>query len=467
MSAEQSSQGLEMEYRPWAVFHHGDFNLLLAGGVTMVIASTLTTLISAQWLYEETNSAAQLGLLGAVHLVQMPIALYGGTLADSVDRKKLMALTQSVAFLMLLALTVLAATGQLAPWHIFAVTGVSGVVGMLGGSARPAMLPRVVPRPLLINGVTTQNITFQIAAVGAPFIFWQMFDAFGVTISFGVATGIALAATVMPVMLRASGRPQGGAALAPMKSLREGYVFVMGHQLLPGLFLLDIGVTVVSFYRMLFPVFADHLYGLGATGTGLLSAANSIGAILGSSVVFLTDRFSQKGMLVLFATLVYAVLLFAFGLNTIFLLGLVIVDIEAQDMTMAACADMTSGEAEKAGTAFRSSLGTLLSVVEDDVNVHDESAVLSALARHCHFKRDVEIVNGPLDLASGTTLGGLDILTSADQGDSLADLSCQDGELPKFDSIGGWSCGARATALWCCATGMGQKRGLLVGSSLL
>lgn len=325
MSTEQSSQVAEAGYRPWAVFQHGDFNLLLMGGVTMVISSTLTLLISGQWLYEETNSAAQLGLLGAVHLVQMPIALYGGTLADSVDRKKLMALTQSVAFLMLLALTVLAATGQLAPWHIFAVTGVSGVVGMLGGSARPAMLPRVVPRPLLINGVTTQNITFQIAAVGAPFIFWQMFDAFGVTISFGVATGIALAATVMPVMLRASGRPQGGAALAPMKSLREGYVFVMGHQLLPGLFLLDIGVTVVSFYRMLFPVFADHLYGLGATGTGLLSAANSIGAILGSSVVFLTDRFSQKGMLVLFATLAYAVLLFAFGLNTIFLLGLVIV----------------------------------------------------------------------------------------------------------------------------------------------
>ena len=99
----------------------------------------------------------------------------------------------------------------------------------------------------------------------------------------------------------------------------------MGHQLLPGLFLLDIGVTVVSFYRMLFPVFADHLYGLGASGTGMLSAANSIGAILGSSFVFVTDRFARKGLLVLVATLVYAFLLFAFGLNKIFVLGLVIV----------------------------------------------------------------------------------------------------------------------------------------------
>ena len=99
----------------------------------------------------------------------------------------------------------------------------------------------------------------------------------------------------------------------------------MGHQLLPGLFLLDIGVTVVSFYRMLFPVFADQLYGLGASGTGLLSAANSIGAIVGSFLVFFTDRFSRKGVLVLVATLAYAFLLFAFGLNKVFIVGLVII----------------------------------------------------------------------------------------------------------------------------------------------
>ena len=76
---------------------------------------------------------------------------------------------------------------------------------------------------------------------------------------------------------------------------------------------------------MLFPVFADHLYGLGASGTGLLSAANSIGAIIGSSIVFLTNRVSRKGMLVLGATLAYAILLLAFGLNTIFVIGLIIV----------------------------------------------------------------------------------------------------------------------------------------------
>ena len=291
----------------------------------MALAMTLRMLISAQWLYEETGSAAQLGFLGAVQLLQIPVALYGGTLADSVDRKKLMAATQGVSFGMLLALTLLAAAEQLAPWHIFAVTGVSGIVNFLGGSARPAMLPRVVPRHLLINAVTAQTVTSQLAMVTAPIVFWQLFEVFGVTTAFAVSTAVALASVVTPLLLNASGRPEGGSAGAPIKSLREGYAFVMGHQLLPGLFLLDIGVTVVSFYRTLFPVFADQLYGLGASGTGLLSTANSIGAILGSFVIFFTDRFAPKGVLVLVATLAYALLLFAFGINTVFVLGLVIV----------------------------------------------------------------------------------------------------------------------------------------------
>ena len=291
----------------------------------MTVAMTLRILVSTQWLYEETGSPAQLGLLGVVQLLQMPVALYGGTLADSIDRKKLMAATQAVAFGMLLALTLLAASDRLAPWHIFAVMGVSGVVNLLGGSARPAMLPRVVPRHLLINAVTTQTVTGQVAAIASPVVFWQLFDTFGVTASFAVAAAIALPSVAAPLMLKASGKPEGGSARAPLRSLKEGYRFVMGHQLLPGLFLLDIGVTVVSFYRMLFPVFADQLYGLGASGTGLLSAANSIGAILGSFFVFFTDRFSRKGVLVLAATLAYALLLFAFGLNKVFLLGLVVV----------------------------------------------------------------------------------------------------------------------------------------------
>lgn len=314
-----------IDLRPWAPFVYLDFTLLWFGGVVGTITMVLRLLISAQWLYEETGSAAQLGLLGAVQLVQMPVVLYGGALADRMDRKKLMALTQGVAFAMLMTLTLLAYMGDLKPWHIFVITGISGMVNVLGSSSRPAMLPRVIPRHLLTHAVTSQSASFQVSGIVAPIVFWQVFEHFGVTISFALASGVALTSVISPLLIRASGQPDRQESRSTVKSLKDGYAFVMGHRLLPGMYALDIGVTIVSFYRQLFPVFADQLYGLGAAGTGLLNTANSIGGVLGTMVVLYTTRVNRKGMLVLLATLVYAFLLLAFGMNRVFVVGLVIV----------------------------------------------------------------------------------------------------------------------------------------------
>ena len=74
----------------------------------MTMAMTLRLLSTSQWIFDETGSAAQLGILGAVQLLQMPVVIYGGALADVMNRKVLMAMTQSVSFLSLLVLTILA-----------------------------------------------------------------------------------------------------------------------------------------------------------------------------------------------------------------------------------------------------------------------------------------------------------------------------------------------------------------------
>ena len=84
-------------------------------------------------------------------------------------------------------------------------------------------------------------------------------------------------------------------------------------------------MTVVSFYRMLFPLFASGLYGMGAEGTAILGSANALGGVGGSMLVFFTEKIRQKGRIVLAATLMYAVGLIAFGLTPIFWIGVGIV----------------------------------------------------------------------------------------------------------------------------------------------
>lgn len=324
--------------RPWAPFAYRDFSLLWTTGVASLLTTQLRVLVGAQWLYETTGSAALLGLLGAVQLVQMPVVLYGGALADNVDRKKLMAGTQAVAFGMLIALTVVAASGGLEPWHIFAVTGISGIVNMLSNPARFAMVARVVPRSHITQAVTVNTGTSQTASVLVPLVFAGVFGVFGATAAFAVTAGAAAVSMLAPLFIRAEGTPEGGSRRTSLRSLTEGWKFVLSHKILPGLYLMDIGVTVVSFYRTLFPIFADQFYGLGAFGVGALTAANAVGGIAGSFLVLFTARVRSKGKIVLAATLLYAILLFAFGVNRIFPVGLVIVALlgatDAVGMTM-------------------------------------------------------------------------------------------------------------------------------------
>ncbi len=284
----------------------------------MTIAMTMRLLSTSQWIYDETGSAAQLGILGAVQLLQMPVVIYGGALADVMNRKVLMAMTQSVSFISLLTLTMLAYGDVLAPWHIWVVTGVTGMVNMLGSSARPAMLPRCVPRTHLTNAVTISTSTMQVAAITVPFIFAPIYLSWGIAPTLLVTTAIAGASVISPLLIRASGAPEkGSGGGVKWRTIVEGFHFVRTHPILPGLYLLDIGVTIVSFYRMLFPFFSHELYGMGAQGTAMLTSANALGGVCGSMVVFITERWRRKGMIVLVATFIYALLLFAWGFNRV------------------------------------------------------------------------------------------------------------------------------------------------------
>lgn len=209
---------------------------------------------------------------------------------------------------------------------------------MLGNSARPAMLPRVLPRRYLTNGVTVQTASFQVASIGAPLAWGALYTGPGASITFMIAAVIAALSFISPLLIRASGIPEGGTRKVTVESLKEGYRFVRSHRILPGLYLLDIGVTIFSFYRELFPVFSEGLYGRGASGTAALNSANALGGAAGSFVVFFTGRWKYKGRIVLVSTLAYSLLLFAFGLNPIFWIGLLIIGslglVDAVGMTM-------------------------------------------------------------------------------------------------------------------------------------
>tara|TARA_B100000686_G_scaffold54897_1_gene59162 strand:- start:3457 stop:4674 length:1218 start_codon:yes stop_codon:yes gene_type:complete len=286
------------------------------------------------WLYEETGSGLQLGLIGIVQLaVQMPAILFGGSFADWIDRKKLIAVTQSFSFLLISIATILLITDELRPMHIFSIVGILGVTSTMGGPARSAMTANVVPETHLMHAVTSNTATFQISAIITPLVFSLAYSLVGLVGVFALGIIFSIPATIMPLLIDPlygkKDSDMGKAAHTSEKKHHKnhilnvldrefsriwaGFTFVKQHPILPGLYIMDIGVTVFSYYREIMPLIVDRLFRQGSVWIGPLTAANSLGGVAGSFLVLFMANFRAKGQLVLIATGLYALLLFAFG----------------------------------------------------------------------------------------------------------------------------------------------------------
>jgi MFS family permease len=196
---------------------------------------------------------------------------------------------------------------------------------MLANPARSALMAVAVPRDQLMRAASTDNATGNTAAILGPLLFAGLTLTAGLTTAFAVAAGLSLLAMLLPLVLRVAARADGEVEGSTLTRTVDGLRYVARHPILPGLFLLDTGITVVSFYREILPVLALGMFAAGASATGMLGAANSAGAVAGSFVALALAGFRAKGMLVLYASLAYALILFAFGLAPWLWLGIVLI----------------------------------------------------------------------------------------------------------------------------------------------
>jgi len=314
-----------------AAFTFRDYRILWVMLMVGSIAFWMRILGTAQWLLEETGSAYMVGLIGVVQLiVQLPITLWAGTLADRVDRKSLMSVAHGTTGLSLLILGILNASDTLTPSLVYIGVAITAGTHMLASPARGALLAAVVPEGKLMLASSTDTASANAAAIAGPLLFAAIVLTADLTTVFLSAGCLALINAILPLMLRADGHvsAQHGkvqARLSQIQQTRAGLKYVGSHPILPGLFLLDIGITTASFYREVLPVIALGLFAGGASATGMLGAANSAGAILGSFVALALAGVRAKGMLVLYASFAYGVLLFGFGIATTLLGGMLMI----------------------------------------------------------------------------------------------------------------------------------------------
>lgn len=312
--------------RPWDALRFRDFRFLWATGFLVTVSLWLRILATAQWLLDETDSEAAVGLIGLIQLfVQIPALLWGGAIADHLDRKRVMLGAQLSTFGVLLGLGLLESAGLLTVWYVYGAIAITAASQMVSNPAAAALAPATVPQRYLMHAITTTTATQNVAMIVGPLLFAGVVGFTDLTAAFYVGAGATLPAAFLPLAIGVAGRAAEASAGSTIRRVKDGFTYVVRHPILPGLFLLDTGITVVSFYREILPALVRGLFQGGASATGILGAANSAGAVVGSILALFFAEFRAKGMLVLYASFAYAVFLFGFSAFSVLWVGVIFI----------------------------------------------------------------------------------------------------------------------------------------------
>jgi MFS family permease len=312
--------------RPWSSLLIRDYRLIF---ITILCANTanhMRNVASLYQVYQLSGSSVQLGLAGFFQALPFIIfGLLGGVLADTLNRKRLIAITHTLNVLPGLALGMLTVTGHVQVWHVNTLNVIASSVQVLGGSARQAIIPSLVPQSHLLNAVTMAVLMMQGTQLTAPVIAGFLIDLFGVEASYFTDAALLVPSVIAVLLIHASGQPQGEHRQIRWRSLIEGFEFLWHTRIILSLFILDFFAVLFGFFRPILPIFADVVFNVGARGLGMLYAAPAIGALVGSTILLTAGDIKRKGAVSIMATLLFALCLGFLGLSQRFWMGLLAV----------------------------------------------------------------------------------------------------------------------------------------------
>jgi len=273
---------------------HRNFRLYWIGQIVSLVGTWMQT-VSQPWLVLLLGGTPiQLGLVLALQFApSLALAPLGGVLADRVDKRRLLLFTQSVAALQALALFGLTVTGVVQIWHIMVLALALGFVNALDMPVRQSFAAELVPREDLMNAITLNSASFNLARVIGPAVA-------GITLAFfGPAFNFAINAVSYLSVLAALRLMDPSAMLrVPIPELRpsirsslaEGirYAVRTPTVLWPLVLLAGLGTFGMNFQTLL-PLFARYTLHLDADGFGALFAAMGVGSLIGSITLSLGD----------------------------------------------------------------------------------------------------------------------------------------------------------------------------------
>lgn len=293
-----------------------NLRLLVIGELFSGLGSQAALVAIPFQIYSLTHSAALVGLLGIVELVPIVVlSLLGGAAADRFERKRLMLVAQTAILLSAAGLAAISAAGDPPVPLIFAFAALLAAGSTVDNVTRSAIVPALAGDRLRA-ALSINYGLYQVAAVVGPALGGLMIAALGTPSAYAAqAAGFVVMIGVTTALPRLHPTRDDPTAehLPVFKAIREGLTFVKGNSALMGSFAIDLVAMTFGMPRALFAVLALTVYDAGASGTGLLYASVSAGAVIAALTTGWIEHARWLGRIVIGAVIAWGLAIAAAG----------------------------------------------------------------------------------------------------------------------------------------------------------
>ena len=263
------------------------------------------------------DSPLYLGYVGLANAVPaIALNLFGGVIADKVDKRRLVSITQTVQALLIYLLATLVLLELVDTWHVLVIAFLAGTVDAFDGPARESFYPPLIERSAMVSAVAVISSIYQGTRIIAPAIAGVIIATAGTATAFYVAGAgfLIMAAVIFGIRV---GGATAGASGSTAHNLLEVISLVKNNSI----YSLLIGMSFFnSFFGMAYvammPVFADEILGQGPDAYGVLLSAGGVGALLATVVMSSRGDIRRRGRLIIIGATLFGLSVAAFGLTS-------------------------------------------------------------------------------------------------------------------------------------------------------
>lgn len=292
-----------------------DFRLIFASGLVTYLGSMITYVALPFQVAQLTGSFVAVGLIGLAELAPLIFfGLYGGALADSVNRKTMVLATEATAGLLVTVLLVNSLLPSPQLWVLYAVAMLLAAVDGLQRPSLDAMIPRVVAHDQLAAASALTSLRWQLGMIVGPAIGGLLISAGGLTAAYGVDVATFVVSVVILLRLRSIRAEGADDERASRRHIVEGVRYAFSRKDLLGTYAIDLIAMVFAFPYALFPFLAEDLG--GAWTLGLLYSAGAVGSVLVTLTSGWTGSVHRHGRAIVLAAAGWGVAIALVGVST-------------------------------------------------------------------------------------------------------------------------------------------------------